>query len=63
MNIWILTSKKQFFTKYSNKRYLEEAQKLGLNCKMVSGEDIDLLLHKEKEKSIIFEGKKFRCQT
>jgi RimK family alpha-L-glutamate ligase len=58
MNIWVLTSKKEYFSKYSNKRYIEEAKKRGLNCKMVSGEDIDILLNKEDEKSVIFEGKK-----
>lgn len=58
MNIWILTSKKENFSDYSTRRYVEEAEKLGLNCKMVSGEDIDILLNKEDEKSVIFEGKK-----
>ncbi len=58
MNIWILTRNKEDFEKYENIRYIEESKKIGLNCRLISGEDIDILLHKEDEKSVLFEGKK-----
>jgi RimK family alpha-L-glutamate ligase len=58
MKIWILSSKKEHLLDYSTRRYVEEAETLGLDCQFVSGEDIDILLHKEDEKSVIFEGKR-----
>lgn len=55
MKIWIL-AKKQNFTNYENSRFKEEAEKFGIDLEFVSAEDIDILVTKDREKSILFNG-------
>jgi gamma-F420-2:alpha-L-glutamate ligase len=56
MNIWILEKFKDFDS-YTSNRFKEEAEKMNIGIKLVAPEEFDLIVTKEGEKSILYNGK------
>ncbi len=56
MNIWILEKFKDFDS-YTSNRFKEEAGKMNIGIKLVAPEEFDLIVTKEGEKSILYNGK------
>lgn len=52
MKTWIV-AKKENFDSYENRRFQEEAEKIGFKLQMVAPEDFDIIVTKEGRKSIL----------
>ncbi|MBC8388001.1 MAG: RimK family alpha-L-glutamate ligase [Actinobacteria bacterium] len=55
MKIWILEKRKDFDS-YTSKRFIETAKKMDVELKLVAPEELDLIVTKEGNKSILFNG-------
>ena len=55
MKVWILEKFKDFDS-YTSKRFKEVAGEMNIELKLVAPEDFDLIVTKEGEKSILYDG-------
>ena len=55
MKIWILEKRKDFDS-YTSKRFKETSKKMGIELKLVAPEELDLIVTKEGNKSILYNG-------
>ncbi len=55
INIWIL-EKKTDFNSYTSNRFNQIARKMNIRLKLISPEEIDLIVTREDKKSIIYKG-------
>lgn len=53
MRVWIL-AKKENFKSYENKRFQEEAEKIGVELQLFAPEEFDIIVTKEGGRSILF---------
>lgn len=58
MIIWIIVNKAGEENSPANQRYIDEAEKLGWECRKIGADDIDIIVNREGKKSIILEGEK-----
>ncbi len=56
MKIWIL-EKREDFTSYTSNRFKEVAKKMDIDLKLVAPEELDLIVTKEGNKNILYNGK------
>lgn len=55
MKVWIL-AKRENFNSYENRRFKEEAEKIGFELELVAPEMLDIIVTKEGRKSILYNG-------
>lgn len=58
MLIWIIVNKAGEEHSPANQRYIEEAEKLGWECRKIGADTIDIIVNREGERSVILEGEK-----